>query len=285
MPNTEIAVQQPTEFYGFYEDMPFEEYAAVDALNGSKIVQMRRSAKKYKHERDNPTPPTSAMEAGKMTHLMVLEPKMVGEIAVWGLLPNEKVRNGKVWEAFQEDNVGRTILTVAEYMATTGMATAALAHAPISHYANAIGPTEVSLFWIDPQTGRRFKARLDKVIPETHTIFDLKTTRDCHSYQFGAQSYKLGYHIKMALYWRGYKELTGVEPEIRIGAIDSKAPHESAVYRMTRDVVMQGLEELDALVRKIADCEKEERWPAEYEEETDLLLPSWATDNEYEGMT
>lgn len=272
----------PTELHGFYEDMPFDVYAAVPALNGSKIVNMRRSPMKYRHEADNPSSASPAMEMGTLVHRMILEPELVGNIAVWGAEQGQKVRNGKAWNEFRELHKDEIILTVAERDEALGMANAALNNAPIFKYARAEGPTEVSLFWRHPHTRRRYKARLDKIIPATHTIFDLKTTRDCHSHKFGAQAYSLGYHLKMALYWQGYRELTGVEPNIRIGAVDSKAPHESAVYRMTKDVILQGVEELDILVAKLDECEAKNYWPAEYAEESDLLLPTWAMQGEYD---
>lgn len=273
------------ELHGFYYNMPFEEYAAIPAMNGSKIVHMRRSPMKYKHEVDNPTPPSAAMQMGSLVHRMILEPDLVGEIAVWGLLAEEKVRRGKVWDDFQKANEGRTILTVNEYMDAKGQANSALQNVPIRRYATSDGPTEVSMFWRHPYTNRRYKARIDKLILDTHTIFDLKTTRDCHSHRFGAQSYTLGYHIKLALYSQGYEVLTGIEPLVRIGAVESKGPHESAVYRLTHDVIMQGREELDMLVARITDCEKYDRWPAEYNAETDLLLPTWAMAETFEDVT
>lgn len=267
---------------GIYERMSFEDYAAVPALNGSKILHMRRSPMKYKHERDNPTPPSPAMELGTLVHRMVLEPGLVGEIAVWGELEEQKVRRGKVWDAFREQNEGMLILTVQERDEILAMTASVLRNKPIRQYANAIGPTEVSLFWRHPVTNRRFKARIDKVVPESNTIFDLKTTRDCHSFRFGSQSYALGYHIKMALYAQGWEILTGKYPEVRLGAVDSKPPHESTVYRVTKDVLQQGAEDLNKLVYRIEKCEKERKWPAENEGETDLLLPQWAFDSQFD---
>lgn len=268
-----------SELEGFYYDLPFEEYQNIPALNGSSIVHMRRSPMKYKHELDNPTPATPTMILGTITHRMVLEPNIVGEIAIWGLEPEQKVRRGGVWDAFQAANSERTILTADEYESTSNMASGALRNSPISKYSTAVGPTEVSMFWRHPHTGRRYKARIDKLIPDTHTIFDLKTTRDCHSYKFGGQAYQLGYHIKMGLYAEGYEFLTGKEPKVVLGAIDSKAPYESAVYRVTRDVLLQGREELMNLVSRLDDCEKDNKWPAENEAESDLLLPAWAMDS------
>jgi hypothetical protein len=263
---------------GVYENMPFEEYAAIDAVNGSSIVHMRRSPMYYRHMKDNPPPATAAQTLGTAVHRMILEPNRVGDLAVWGTLKEEKVRNGSVWENFKELNKGALIVTVKERDAMVGMATAARKHAPIRKYASAKGPTEVSLVWTDKVTGFRMKCRLDKWIPATRTIFDLKSTRSCQPYKFGSQSAQLGYHIKMAIQWLGVKACYGVDDAFpKLGAVESKAPHESAVYRLTKDVLIQGQEELDVLLRRLRECEETDTWPAEMEEESDLQLPTWAT--------
>jgi hypothetical protein len=164
-----------------------------------------------------------------------------------------------------------------------GMAIAARKNLPILKYANAKGKTEVSMFW--SEGGRRFKGRVDKIITAGGPcIFDLKTTRDCHSFNFGKQAYGLGYHIKMALYWRGYKAITGDDCKMKLGAIESKAPHESTVFRITSDVLLQGLEELDTLIRRVDECEQLDAWPAEHEEETDLMLPAWVAQGNEQNL-
>lgn len=287
------------ELNGFYENMPYEEYAKIDALNGSSIVHMRRSPLKYRHMKDNPQEASSAMLLGIIKHRMILEPHLMEEIAVWGIKEEEKVRRGKVWDKFQADNAGKTILTEDEYEEITGTARAALLSPLIDRYVSAPGPTEVSMFWRHPHTGRRMKARLDKLIVESlrggaesvvlhdrvkttlkptqkYIVADLKSTRDCTSYRFGGQSAALGYHIKMAIQYEGVQVLTGYEPEMRLAAIESKAPYESAVYRVTKDVILQGLEEKDALIAKLDECEASNQWPPEQDCETDLILPAWS---------
>jgi PDDEXK-like domain of unknown function (DUF3799) len=288
-----------SELNGFYENMPYEEYAKIDALNGSSIVHMRRSPLKYRHMKDNPQPPSPAMALGIIKHRMVLEPALMEEIAVWGLKEEEKVRNGNVWNAFQEAHAGKLILTKAEYEETTSVARAALLSPLINKYVSADGPTEVSMFWRHPHTGRRMKARLDKLITETipgrpdisvlhdrikqrhlptkkYTVMDLKSTRDCTSYRFGAQAAQLGYHIKMAIQYEGVLTLTGCEPEMRLAPIESKPPYECALYRVPKDVILQGLEEKDNLIAKLDECEASNQWPPEQDCETDLILPAWS---------
>ena len=67
--------------------------------------------------------------------------------------------------------------------------------------------------------------------------------------------------------------------EIRLLAIEKKPPYESVVYRVTKDVIAQGLEEWQNLEAMLKVCEDTNRWPAEYEDETDLMIPAWATEN------
>lgn len=262
--------------HGFVYGMSYEDYDAVDALNGSKIVLMRRSPMSYKHAVKNPKPPTADLILGTIIHRVVLEPEAPNELAVFVPEDGMLKRAGKKWDAFKERNAGKTILTVPEYERVMRTSSCALTHEPIARYANADGPTEVCMFWRDPITGRRMKARLDKLIPETHTIFDLKTARDATPQGFGAQAYKLGYHIKMAHYSEGYEMLTGIKPICKLGAIEKNEPHESVLFRITDDVLWQGLEDRRNLINQILECEKTNRWPAQYEEETDLFLPAWA---------
>jgi hypothetical protein len=255
--------------------MPFEEYAAAPGLNGSSLVHLRRSPMHYRYMADNPQPPTDAMRLGTATHRLILEPERVGDFAVWGLLEEEKVRRGKVWDNFQELNKDAAmIVTVAERDAMVGMAVGARKNLPIKKYADTKGRCEVSMFWRDQITGRRYKGRVDK-ISDGHIISDLKTCVSCQPRMFGAQSYKLGYHIKMAMYWSGYRAITGTEPKMKLLAIEKKPPYESVVYRVTKDVIIQGLEEWQTLERTLDECEKTNHWPAAYEDETDLMLPAW----------
>ncbi len=257
------------------ERMPFEDYLAEEGLNGSSLIHLRRSPMHYRFKCDNPQPPTPAMILGTATHRLILEPERVGDFAIWGEREEEKVRRGSVWAAFQAANYDKMIVTKKERDDMVGMATGARKNLPIRKYADGKGRCEVSMFWTDPGSGRRFKGRVDKIMDTGDVVFDLKTTRDCHPRKFGAQSYQLGYHIKMAMYWLGYKAITGNEPKMRLGAIDSKAPYESATYRVTKDVILQGFEEMDELLKTLRGCEDADFWPAAYDEETDLALPAW----------
>lgn len=261
---------------GFYFDMPFEEYQAVDAINGSSIVNMRRSPMYYRHCLDNPKQPTPAMVQGVLTHRLILEPQRAGNLVVWGEQPEEKVRRGKVWEEFQAVNAGKQIVTKDERDVMVAQMVAVHKNPVARKHIAAPGPTEVSMFWVDETSGRPFKGRIDKLVEGKHIIVDLKTTRDCTPYRFGGQAYALAYHIKAAIYWLGYRALTGKEPKFKFVAVESKPPYESAVYRAHSDIISQGMEDLDGLLKTLAECEAAGTWPGAQQEEADLTLPTFA---------
>jgi PDDEXK-like domain of unknown function (DUF3799) len=270
---------------GIVEGMSFDDYAAVDALSGSALMHMRRSPLTYIYNKDNPQPPTEAMKLGTVIHTAILEPPLLGKIAIWGLTEEQKVRRGKVWDAFEEANKDLIILTRAEQASVADAVEGAYDTPVVRQYLSEPGPTEVSMFWIDPYDGRYWKGRIDKLIrtKNTATIIDLKKTRCCSPRRFGAQAEYLGYHCKAAIYVSGYQILTGIRPKFKWIVLEDKKPNECAVYRATPDVLTLGGEIVTSLVRRLNECEKTDVWPCEVETEEDLILPAYAM-NEAEGL-
>lgn len=283
MTNSLEMTQQTERLCGFVEGMPFEGYARIPALSGSDLLKMRRSPMHYRFMKDNPQPPSEAMLLGTVTHTAILEPPLLGKVAIWGEKPEEKVRRGKVWDAFRAEVENDKLIMRRDNYEDVAMTVAAVhQYEPAHKLLVADGPCEVSMFWTDIDTGLYMKGRVDKLIPKQHMIVDLKRTRDCHPYRFGGQAFALGYYIKMAIYWSGYRQITGHDPKMRLIAIDGKPPYEAAVYRITKDVLTQGLVDWQTLLSRLQQCERTGIWPPEQEEETDLVLPNYAYTSEDE---
>ena len=133
------------------------------------------------------------------------------------------------------------------------------------------------MIWKDKAIDRLFKGRIDYLREDGHpVIVDMKTTRDSRPFKFGNQAFNLGYHIKLALYQNGYYALTGEMAGVKIIAVESKPPYETAVYNVPSDVLQQGQDDYAQLMRKILDCEALGEWPGANEVEADLTLPSYA---------
>jgi hypothetical protein len=216
------------------------------------------------------------MILGTITHRMILEPERIGDFVVWGEKPDQKVRLGKVWDAFKEEHEGQTIITRKERDAMVGIAVAVRRNKAVAELLHD-GRSELSMIWKDRAIGRLFKGRIDYLREDGRpVIIDMKTTRDSRPFKFGAQAYSLGYHIKLALYQNGYFALTGEIVRVKIIAVENKAPFETAVYNVPPEVLQQGQDDYAQLMQQIIDCEALGVWPGANEAESDLSLPTYA---------
>lgn len=261
---------------GFYDAVDYADYARIPAHNGSSVVHMTRSPLYYRWHKDNPQPPTPAMILGTITHRMILEPDRIGDFVVWGEKKDQKVRLGKVWDAFKEEHAGKTIITRKERDSMVGIVVAVRRNPRVSELLKN-GRSELSMVWKDLELGHRCKGRIDYLREDGRpVIVDMKTTRDSRPFKFGNQAFSLGYHIKLAMYQDGYFALSGELAPVKLIAVESKPPYETAVYNVPSDVLQQGHEDYARLMHKILDCEESGIWPGANEEETNLSLPSYA---------
>jgi hypothetical protein len=259
---------------GFHDAVDFEDYSSINAHNGSSIVHMTRSPLHYRWQKDHPEPPTPAKILGTISHRMILEPDRIGDFVVWGEKPDQKVRLGKAWDAFKDEHDGKTIITRKERDAMVQIAVAVRRNPTIAGLLKD-GRSEVSMVWKDTELGHLCKGRVDYLRADP-LIIDLKTARDARPFQFGNQAYKLGYHIKLAMYQQGYFALTGEITRVKIIAVENKPPYDCAIYNVPPEILTQGQDDYVRLMRRIHECEESGNWPGAVEDEMDLSLPSYA---------
>lgn len=258
--------------------VPYEEYAAIKALNISSLKELRRSPLHYRHRLDHPKA-SAALTLGSAAHVAILEPERFDrDHAVWGERTesgNLRPRNGKLWDAFREANAGKRILTEDEHTLVMAMQRAVRSDATAMEYL-ASGDPEVTMEWA--AEGRQCKGRVDwlTVVDGVHTIVGLKTARDCRPFIFGSASAKLGYHLQWAFYYDGYEALRHRSARMVEIVVESDAPHAVAVYHVPSDIIEQGRQEYLELMKILAECERAKHWPGPCVGEQILTLPSWA---------
>lgn len=265
--------------YGIFEEMAFEDYRRIDAVNYSSLKNMMRSPMSYRYFKDHPKEATAAMALGGHMHRMTLEPNKVGDFAVWGEIPGQNVRRGKVWDDFQAECAAseRQIITKEERDAMIGMSKSVRMSSMAMRYLDG-GHSEVTAVWKDQKFNRPCKGRFDKLkmISGRMHIVDLKTCRDCRPFRFGNEAYRIGYHIQLYMYQEGYRILTGETPVMVEIAVENKPPYELVVYSITEDVLWKGMDDYTRLMKMLAECERTNVWPPAEEAITDLTLPSYA---------
>jgi hypothetical protein len=263
--------------------MPRAEYDAIDALNITKLKEMKRSPLHFRAMIENPKV-SAPLTLGIATHVAVLEPERYGtEFTTWDRLTdggNSAPRRGQYWDAFVATAGKKTILTPDQNTLANAIAAAVRFNPTANRYLET-GDPEVSLEWTLPAElgARRAKGRVDwfTVVDGRPCLVGLKTSRDCRHFQFSRQAANLGYHLAWAYYVDGYKAIKGIEPRCVEIVVESAAPHAVKVYNIPNELILQGRDEYWECVKQLRDCEQSGEWPAPGgDAEEDLTLPSWA---------
>lgn len=273
------AVVETVDFIGIASRMPYREYRALRGISITRLKELKRSPKHYKHRLASPKE-TPSMKLGTAAHTAVLEPERFGrEYAIWGERTesgNLRPRNGKYWDAFAAQHQGQTIITANEYEDALAIQSAARGDPVAMRYLET-GDPEVSMQWLCDDQLR--KGRLDWLtsVDGEPVLVGLKTARDCRHFIFGSAAAKLGYHLQWAYYFDGYTTIKGdgIVPRVVEIVVESDAPYAVAVYTIPFDIMEQGREEYLDLLAQLDECEAKNEWPGPVTEEQILTLPSW----------
>lgn len=269
----------PERILGLVENMPFDEYLAVDALSATGLKQLARSPWHYRNRVD--IDPTPAMLRGTLAHCAVLEPEAMSQRYV--VLPEDAPRrpteaqwNAKNpspeslasmqwWESFIEQNRGRELVPFADYALCQSQLKAITGHPEIANLLRD-GMGEVSIFWIDKATGIYCKARPDwlpKPIDKSIMPVDLKTCADESPSGFGRAAARLRYDLQAAHYTAGIEAVTKLHVDAFVfAAVSSKPPVLAVPYVLTDEIRDQGRDERRELMERLAWCQRENEWPA-----------------------
>lgn len=144
------------------------------------------------------------------------------------------------------------------------------------------GRPEVSLFWIDPDTGVKCRARADW-LPEAQDgrrmlFTDLKTTaRSASKIEFAKTAADLGYYGQATHYADGIKALgLDDDPVCLFIAVETADPHAVAVHAFDgKDDRRTARAVVDHCRRLYRDCLASDEWPAYGHGVIQNELPSW----------
>lgn len=258
---------------GIYNDIPFEEYLAWDAVSNSSLMRAERSMHHFRHGRgwDEATP---AMRLGSLIHCGKLEPLRIVERYVV-MPPFEKTvrrpdggeytnpRGSAAYKAevadFERQNAGRNIVLQAEYDRLLGAVTALHNNDAARRALEGDGPTEVSMVWIDPDTGVRCKARIDKLNLSLGLIADLKSTDDASAFEWHMK--KRRYHRQAAMYQDGAAVVLGTKLPFWFVVVETTDPYMVRAAPVSGTALLQGRLNYKSLLQQIAECQQSGAWP------------------------
>lgn len=252
--------------------LPREKYDALkDRANISTLKAFEKSPLHYVHALANPREEADPLRLGNATHLAAFEPaRYEAEVVTW----SGGRRAGKLWDAFEEANAGRTILTTDQREAVDGMVASVRAN-PAAARLLEDGEPEKTLLWTDAETGIRCKGRFDW-LALTGSLVDLKTTRDASPAGFGRLAWNAHYHAQAAFYIDGIRAIHGVDFRFVLIAVENEAPFASCVYVMPQTAIDAGRALYRKWLRRLAECRASGEWPGYVAGESMLEIPRWA---------
>lgn len=247
-----------------------EEYDGLKAVNWSTLCNATKSAAHYLYGLQYPKEQTDPMRLGCLIHTVVLQPdNLSAEYAVW----RGDTRRGKEWEAFEATNSGKILVRMRDLEEAWAIHEAVWNHPLAGAILSQPGLPECSLLWTDEATGLPCKARLDWLDVPVHA--DIKSTSTIEERAFGRHTFDMLYHCQFAFSRMGLRS-HGIEPVVKIIAVESDPPYDVAVYDMPSHVLDVGEAKVRKALALVAECRKTGEWPGRYSQEVPLVLPPWA---------
>lgn len=253
-------------------DLTNEQYHSHPYLGSTRLARARRS---WAHAMA-PFESTKAMNLGRAFHALVGEPRLFPSLFAMAPKCDRRTKEGKaLYEAFTQENQGKTVLSEDEYAAMDGMLQSVLNN-KIALGCLSGGVSEVSAFVDDPDTGVGVKCRPD-YFRKTGVIVDIKTAADASAGAFQKSMATYGRHIQTALYLDVMSAVTGEKLTNFVHIVVEKTePFAIGIYALDDVSIEQGRREYKALLKSYSVCQKQGKFPAYPEAVQTVSLPQWA---------
>lgn len=262
---------------GLVYGQPDPEYRAADGAHYSAIKHILDCPARYLHEKYHRVE-KAAWDFGHVVHGRVLG---VGD-PLHVLDANDWRKTATKDEADAARAAGKVPLLRKDYDRAVACSDAILRHRLAGGVlTDPDGHSEVSIYWIDEETGIPCKARIDRVVVKNrHHLVDVKTmSENADPYRFGRTAVKWGYHIQSALYLDGYCAATGTHPDDVSWwnvIAEVNAPHLVSVPELDGPSLDAGRYRYRQALRLLKNCLDTGEWPG-YDEDEPVLcsVPQW----------
>lgn len=274
-------------------DVPAEEYQQRELGVASSGVLVRLLKKTPAHVKawvERADEATEAKAFGQAYHCRILEPERFASLYV--APPRKAPRRPSVrqveakkpskatiaaiefWRAWDAEHAGQIILAPKDRDKIEVMAEA-LAENPVAYNALTGGHSEVTLRWVDEETGVPCKARLDHLKRPIALGADLKAVEDASPDAFKRAVANYGYHVQEAHYCEGARVCGVPLDNYLLVAQEKDYPYLAAVHQLDAETELRGYELRTRAMHILRDCRESGIWPG-YAGITPLSLPAWA---------
>lgn len=270
---------------GIYRNVPAALYHKHHALSNSKLQPMiRKCPRAFYHRENEAYEPTEAMAMGSAFHALILEPDHFRKhYAVGGINPKTGESFGYGSDSWDKACAASSKILCRSQWPIVEMVTSVLAHDDLRAIIAAGGERELSLLWIDKETGELLRGRID-FLAITNTFLDFKTTQDA-GFGFDSSAVGYGYIEQYAMYHDGLEALTGVSMDGFLVPVESEPPHLVGTVRFSptgdQDYENTGVSSwlhcgrnsYRRAIKAVQKCRREGKWPT-YEDRS-VRIPQW----------
>lgn len=209
--------------------MTIKEYHKADGLSKTMMDQLAKSPAHLKSYMEEEQKETEAMILGQVFHTLVLEPnKFEKEFAIAPEVDKRTVQGKLEYGYFCQANEDKTIITRSQFDQVMKWVDAVRKHPVAKKLLSGKGENEVSIFWVDEETGEVCKARPDRI--KDGYIIDLKTAVSAQPDEFQKNAYRLGYHRQAAWFEDAYRHTLGEPKGFKFIVVEKTAPYCVMVY-------------------------------------------------------
>ncbi len=223
---------------------------------------------------------TDALAFGKAFHCALLEPDVYG--ARYVVRPDfgdcRKTDNKKRRDEWLAANTGKHPIEHDDAKAIVGMVRSIRSH----HRASKLidlddGASEITLRWVDEETGLICKGRGDHYIERLGLCVDVKTCEDARREAFERSVENYGYHNQNAFYDEGFRALGASLDRFVFLAVEKHAPYLLNVFNLEDDWVAAGREWTRRNLDELARCVELGDYSRGYDTAIQTLSrPAWA---------
>lgn len=270
---------------GIYEGLNYDEYAAIPAMNFSRLRKFVNTAAHALFYMDHPQPETKALRFGHLMHAVLLEPHKVDENFIVAPKVDGRTKKGKAVKLeYEQLAKGRTIVNDEEMEVCINI------RANIGQHPTArellFGPrggNELSVVWHDTVTGILCKARYDRVgaMASQAVLADAKSSAKVVSLRNWQRScYDFGYYEQAAMYLEGAQALfplqEGQDRKFIWVAVEKDPPNLIRLFEADYDALQFGYQQFRDHLDKYAACAQDGEYPG-WDEGIEIAgLPPWA---------
>jgi len=243
-------------------------YHAGPGVSSSGLKEILKSPAHYKTYLAGQED-TEAFRVGRLVHLRILEPEAYAQTVVVAPQVDARTKDGKATrDAFLASSVGKEVVSVADAANIEAFAWAASRNKLASKIFSG-GQAEISVYWIDKDSGALCKARADYLRGEA--IFDLKTCYSASPAEFKKSVLNYRYDLSAAFYLDGFATVLPVK-HFSWAAVEKKAPYCFGFYAADQDLLNAGRADYVKALAVYAECERSGVWPGYAESFVNISL-------------